>query len=391
MAQAKPRDPERDSMVRGALRAAGLKAILAWYPEDTVMLGCGWSSLGLAVVLYPTEAEPICYAGACEPDDVLPAGFLQRRFAVEPGAWSDLRAKLVSDLVRLGIDGGDLGVTLDSGQHAVTSFPGESPMLTESALRDLPGRRPPRDASAVFASLARHKTRREVEAIRLVNAAAAAGIEAFHAALVSGATEAEVAAKVECIIQCFSGKQGCRLARGWAHVQGGESIYLGGTHSRSSSLRLAEGDLALLELGTCVDGYWSDLTRTAGVGKIGERQHALLSAVKAAQKAAIAAVRPGAAHADVDAAARASLQEAGYAGGFTHGCGHHVGFSYHDRGPGLGAGNTQPLEPGMVITVEPGTYGRAFGGGARFEDNVLVTPSGCEVLSPIAMAWNGDR
>jgi Xaa-Pro aminopeptidase len=384
------RDPERDSMVRGALRAAGLKAILAWYPEDTVMLGCGWSSLGLAAVLYPVDAEPVCYAGACEPDDVLPAGFLHRRFAVEPGSWGSLRALIAADLARLAVGAGDLGVAGDSAQHAVTSFPGETPLLAGQALRDVAGGAAAREAGAVFAGLARRKTRREVEALRVVNAAAAAGIEAFHGALVPGATEAEVAARVESAIHCFTGKQGCRLARGWAHVQGGESIYLAGTYSRSSSLRLAEGDLVLLELGTCVDGYWSDLTRTAGVGKIGERQGALLSAVKAAQKAAIAAVRPGAAHAAVDAAARASLTKAGYGEGFVHGTGHHVGFSYHDRGPGLAAGNTQPLEQGMVITVEPGTYGRGFGGGARFEDNVVVTAGGAEVISPMHLSWNGD-
>jgi Xaa-Pro aminopeptidase len=380
------RDRERDSSVRTALRAAGLKGILAWYPEDTLMLGGTWSCLGLAVILYPAEAEPVFYAGQPEPGDVLPPGFLHRRFAVERGAWRDLAGKLAADLDRLGIGPGELGVVEDTGQHAVPSFPGESPMLTERAMLALLSARPPRDATPLFAGLAQRKTSREAQAIRTANLAARAGLEAFRAALAPGVTQAEVAARVEAAVQGFSGTAGSRLARAWAHVQAGQDIYESGTFSRSSPRLLADGDMVLLELGTCVDGYWSDLTRTAGVGRLGAAQAGLLAAVKAAQRAAIAAARPGVAHHEVDAAARRHLDGAGMGAGFPAGSGHHVGFSYHDRGPAVCAGSAGPLVPGMVITVEPGVYGLQFGGGARVEDNLLVTADGVEVLSAPAGA-----
>jgi Xaa-Pro aminopeptidase len=144
---------------------------------------------------------------------------------------------------------------------------------------------------------------------------------------------------------------------------------------------LAEGDLVVLELAVCVDGYWSDLTRTACVGEPDERQRALLGAVREAQAAAIRAVRPGVTGEEVDGAARSILEQRGYGAGFTHNCGHHVGFRYHDRGPVHQQGSRLPLQAGMTVTIEPGAYGPEYGGGARFEDDVLVIPGGAEILS----------
>ena len=384
----KIRDIERDEILRKEIRAAGLKAILAWYPEDIVMTGGTWPCNGITLCLYPVDGQPVFYAGAGEPPDVLPPGFLHRRFTPQPGAWGELRNQLAGDLVLLGVRAGEIGITGDVGQHALPSFPGETTPLTQAAAAIILEGMSPRDATPLFDRLSQKKTRREIEAIRRANAAARAGLEAFHASLKPGRTEVHVAAAVESAIQEHSGSGGCALARGWAHVQGGANVSMAGTFSRSSATKLADGDLVLVELATCVDGYWSDLTRTAPVGRrIGERPRALLTAVREAQAAAIAAVRPGATHEQIDAVARKYLAGKGLGSGFTHNCGHHVGFRYHDRGPTLQAGSLAPLEAGMVITVEPGAYGVDLGGGARFEDNVLVTADGAEVLSPRDVAW----
>jgi Xaa-Pro aminopeptidase len=381
------RDPERDQVLRQAVRSAGLKAILAWYPED-IVLSCGtWPCLGLTLCLYPADGAPVFYAASNEPEDVLPAGFVHRRFMPGAAAWTALHGVLAADLAERGIAPGGLGIAMDDGQHALPSFPGETPPLTQAAVQVILGGFATRDATDVFARCGQRKTRHEIEALRRTNAAAGAGLDAFHSALTPGTTETGIAAAVESAIQCFSGREGCRLARGWAHVQGGRHIYEAGTFSRSSALRVQAGDLVLLELATCVDGYWSDLTRTACVGKTSDRQRRLLAAVKEAQAAAIRSIRPGVSHESVDAAARDSLTASGFGAGFVHGCGHHVGFRYHDRGPALQAGSTQLLEEGMVITVEPGSYGTDFGGGARFEDNVLVGAAGPEILSPIGITW----
>jgi len=100
-----------------------------------------------------------------------------------------------------------------------------------------------------------------------------------------------------------------------------------------------------------------------------------------AQQAAIAAVRPGAVARDVDAAARAVIAEAGHGDHFGHGLGHGIGLEVHE-GPSLRPLSETRLEPGMVFTVEPGVYLPGWGG-VRLEDDVLVTPDGCEVLTRV--------
>jgi Xaa-Pro aminopeptidase len=103
-------------------------------------------------------------------------------------------------------------------------------------------------------------------------------------------------------------------------------------------------------------------------------------AVKEAQQAAVDAVRPGIAVGDVDAAARKVLRKAGLGRYFTHSTGHGVGLEIHEI-PRVADGQTEILQPGVVITIEPGVY---FPGkwGVRIEDMVAVTPGGCEVLTP---------
>ncbi|MEI6388119.1 MAG: Xaa-Pro peptidase family protein [Spirochaetota bacterium] len=380
-------DMERDSRLRRDMRAAGLKAILAWFPEDLVLTGGSWPCLGMNLCLYPAEGQPVYYLSTPEPDDVVPEGFLARRFPIQSGNWSALRSMLAADLQRLGVAGP--GIARDGGQHAVTSFPGETPVFGNEAISMILDGVRTCDANDLFTEAGLRKTPLEIGRIRRANAVAGAGLAAFYAGLRAGASEAEIAAAVEGAIQSRSGKDGCRTARAWAMVQGGENILNSGTFSRSSGNVHRDGDLVLLELGTCVDGYWSDLTRTGCVGAANDRQRFLLKAVKGAQAAAIGAIRPGVTHEAVDAVARSHLEALGLGAGFTHNCGHHVGFRYHDRGPALQKGSVSPLSEGMVITVEPGCYGADFGGGSRFEDNVLVTANGSEVLSPMDITWPG--
>jgi Xaa-Pro aminopeptidase len=123
----------------------------------------------------------------------------------------------------------------------------------------------------------------------------------------------------------------------------------------------------------------------SGIGQVSADAHAMFDAVFDAQAAAIAAVRPGVPGHVVDAAARTILESRGLAEAFLHATGHGLGLQVHE-GPRIARIDpdaTQPppvLEAGMVITVEPGAYVDGLGG-VRLEDDVLVTTSGCEVLT----------
>jgi Xaa-Pro aminopeptidase len=154
-------------------------------------------------------------------------------------------------------------------------------------------------------------------------------------------------------------------------------------HARPGSRVLQAGDGVVLDFGGVYDGYCVDLTRTVELGSAGADFRRLFVAVEEAQQAAVAAVRPGVQASAVDGAARAALGRYGLEEAFGHGTGHGLGLEVHEE-PRIGrpiAGLPDlVLQPGMVFTVEPGVYIEGLGG-VRIEDDVLVTDTGCVVLT----------
>jgi Xaa-Pro aminopeptidase len=134
------------------------------------------------------------------------------------------------------------------------------------------------------------------------------------------------------------------------------------------------GDVVVLDFGGLLDGYGSDITRTVHVGEPAGEHLRVHEVVREAQQAAFEAVRPGVACEDVDRAARAAIDAAGYGERFIHRTGHGIGITVHEP-PYIVEGETQPLQPGMCFSIEPGVYlpGRF---GVRVEDIVTVTEDG---------------
>jgi Xaa-Pro aminopeptidase len=150
-------------------------------------------------------------------------------------------------------------------------------------------------------------------------------------------------------------------------------------HARPGRRRLQEGDLVVLDFGALVDGYHSDMTRTVAVGEPSPTQRRMLEVVAASQRAGVAAVAPGVGCAEVDRTCRDVIAGAGWADAFIHGTGHGVGLQIHED-PRVSATATGTLQPGHVVTVEPGVYLPEHGG-VRIEDTVVVTSTGCRVLT----------
>lgn len=151
-------------------------------------------------------------------------------------------------------------------------------------------------------------------------------------------------------------------------------------HARPGSRVIRVGDPVVVDFGAMFDGYRSDMTRTFCVGGAPTGELALVfDVVSAAQVDGVAAVGPGVAAGDVDKACRDRIAEAGWAERFEHGSGHGVGLDIHE-GPAVGAGSTAILQPGTVVTVEPGVYLPAIGG-VRIEDTLVVTPGGSRPLT----------
>jgi Xaa-Pro aminopeptidase len=179
-------------------------------------------------------------------------------------------------------------------------------------------------------------------------------------------------------------------------------------HYRENNARLADGDLLLIDAGCELDGYASDITRTFPVnGRFTTPQRQIYELVLAAQHAAIATTKPGIRWDEPHNAAvrvlaqgfidlglcqgtlEAVIQSEDYKRFYMHRTGHWLGLDVHDAGEYKQDGQWRPLEPGMTLTVEPGCYIRPAEGvperfwniGVRIEDDVVITSSGCDILT----------
>jgi Xaa-Pro aminopeptidase len=206
---------------------------------------------------------------------------------------------------------------------------------------------------------------------------AGAAIDRVHARvpgfLLPGRTEADVAADIAEAI----------VAEGHSEVA---FIIVGSgpngadPHHECSDRELRAGDVVVVDIGGPYDpGYNSDSTRTYSIGEPDPEVARRYSVLQEAQRAAVAAVRPGVTAEQVDAAARDVLAAAGLAEAFVHRTGHGIGLSVHEE-PYIVAGNDLPLQEGMAFSVEPGIY---FAGewGARIEDIVVVTGDGAMAVN----------
>lgn len=156
-------------------------------------------------------------------------------------------------------------------------------------------------------------------------------------------------------------------------------------HGVAGDKVIEDGDWLTLDLGVMVDGYASDMTRTFVVGRASERQRKVYEIVLEAQQAALAAIRAGRTGREIDAVARDVIRAAGYGEHFGHGLGHGIGLNIHE-GPRLAPSSEHVLEPGMVVTVEPGIY-LPGEGGVRIEDVVVVEADGCRNLTSVDKAF----
>ncbi|MER5263092.1 Xaa-Pro peptidase family protein [Actinosynnema sp. NPDC002837] len=215
----------------------------------------------------------------------------------------------------------------------------------------------------------------EVEALRMACAAADRALAGLveHGGLRPGRSEKEVARELE-----------SRMLDHGAAGRAFESIVATGAnsavpHHRPTDALVRDGDFVKLDFGALVDGYHSDMTRTVVVGRAADWQRELYQLVAASQAAGRAALAVGTPYADVDAAARGVIEEAGHGDEFLHGLGHGVGLQIHEA-PALSKAGDGTLLPGMAVTVEPGVY-LAGKGGVRIEDTLVVREGAPELLT----------
>jgi Xaa-Pro aminopeptidase len=219
---------------------------------------------------------------------------------------------------------------------------------------------------------------KDAEELDRVRAAARLADEALTEVLkrgLAGRTERDVALDIEFTMR----RLGAEAASFPPIVAAGAHGAL--PHAVPRDVEIPAGTLCVVDWGAQLDGYASDCTRTFATGEVDPRDRAVYDLVLRAQEAALAAVRPGPTGREIDAVARAIIDDAGHAEHFGHGLGHGVGLEVPE-GPRLSKQGEDALAAGMVVTVEPGVYVPGAVG-VRIEDLVIVTEDGGEVVSSL--------
>jgi Xaa-Pro aminopeptidase len=383
-------DPVRDARNREIMAAHEIDVLVCRLPENVLLLTGYWPTSSFAFAVVPREGQVVLIAVDTERLELPEESADEVRF-YRTGVLGTLDplesvTRHLGEIFRtMGVDRGRIGIE-QNFEVVAAGHTGGDVFLPGAATHAAIGAAAPDatlvDAIPLLDEARTCKTPYEIDKLRRANAVAAFGLQAFRDLYEAGRTEAEIAAQVEAAIRGRGiGFQGARHVRAWAQLMTGPGSSMAySLHPLTSARVIQEGDLGVLELGTIVDGYWSDLTRTLVAGPPGDRQNEMYSAITTAVDALIDGAQPGMTAQEVDALARSEIERRGFADLFFHATGHGLGFRYHEPHPLLKPGNEETIQSGMVSSVEPGLYVEGFGG-MRLEQNVVFTENGVEVLS----------
>jgi Xaa-Pro aminopeptidase len=264
------------------------------------------------------------------------------------------------------------------GEHAVRSLGFESHYTLHSVSLKL-AELPEKHQLGLFPLKGFVETQRLIKSeaeLSLIRRSVALNEKVFtdiHASLSPGMTEIDTAIAIETCMR----NNGAERPSFDSIVAAGPNSAL--PHAVPTRQKLGSGQPVTIDMGLILEGYCSDMTRSFVLGSADKTYLRIHRLVRQAQLAGINAVRPGATMKEVDQSARCIIAEAGYGKQFGHSLGHGVGLAVHEN-PRLSARSRQKLQPGMVVTVEPGIYIPDWGG-VRLENMVVVREDGREVLN----------
>jgi Xaa-Pro aminopeptidase len=350
----------RQQQLRATMRDRKLDGMLLTHPPDLAYLSDfnGHDSIGLITAKDFFLATDFRY----KEQAAIEAPWLKIR--LRKGKMSDLLAEVLAQtkLKRVGFEANFATFgEIDSLRKALKA---KSAKVELVALDD------------VMVNLRKVKDGHEVRIIRESIAIAEAAYKSIRRQLKIGQTENQLAGRL--IFEMRS--------RGASGTSFSPIIAAGSTsslpHYSPADRPVKAGQPLLFDWGAIYNGYCSDLTRTLMIGKVSARMKKIYQVTLEAQLSAIAFLRPGVTTRQADAAGRKVIEKAGFGKFFGHGLGHGLGRDIHELPYMRKTSGDEELRPGMVVTVEPGIY-LPGEGGVRIEDDVLITATGCEVLSSL--------
>ncbi len=336
-----------------------------FFQEPNFFYLTGWTDPGAALLLTPTEE----FLFLPSPSEVNERYTGKKLLPVDPAAPARTGFAHVLPTPKLEL-------TYYTAVETAPKLYGLIDFNRPDLLRRLAGERKLENAASFLFPLRMKKSPAEVS---LLKQSVAVTLDAHRAAwqrAASGLFEYQIGAAM---VNVYSDR-GCERSAYPPIVGSGPNSTI--LHYAKNDRRMDSGELLLMDVGAECRMYAADITRTVPVnGKFTARQREIYEIVLAAQRAAIAAVKPGMTLAKTGEkslykVAYDVIEAKGYGKYFTHGLGHHIGLEVHDPGP-----PETPLEAGMVITIEPGIYIPEEALGVRIEDMILVTSNGGEVLS----------
>ena len=384
-------DKQRIQHLKNALKNAKLDALILRMPENIVMSFGVWPMVGFSYAIFTVTDGPVALiAPSCEDQEmsgcwVDDVRFFRWPLLVMPNPMETIRNELRDICKTHNLLRGRIGYEGSFECVAPSHNAGELMVPCESSISWLKSILPSAkwsDATGLLNAQRATKTQAEIAKLRIVHKAADFGLKKFMASVRPGVSEAQLAG----IVYSESLTKGAAI-RGVKHINVYPQISSGPNAYRAwrpivttGKRKLIHGEIALLELAVCVDGFWADVTRIKVAGKPSKIQRDVFTAVKAAQQAALDVIKPGIVASCPHEVATAILINAGFEKNVNHITGHGIGFRYHEPEPFLMPGNNQKLKRGHVFSVEPGLYDKKWGG-IRIEDNVVVNASGVEILT----------
>ena len=380
-----PVDEVRLQRVRDAMEEADLDALVVRAPDNVHYLTNYWAMKAWEIAILPREADPIILAVEPQELDVRRNAWTDdivffKGFNADDPRPSFLRAleKAIGVLQERGLTR-RIGVETSNAVQSPERMTGEPTVYWKGYFDDLEDAIDEVvDCTPMLTRLRMIKTDQEVERLRITNDLAAEAVQYVRDNIRAGMKDAEVGAMYEGYVHShgIGYRDTIEMARAFTLVWSGDSIQ---TFTATKNTLVQEDAPTLMEIWTCADGYWNDLTKNACPGTLSPEYNTLLDLLLSVWDEAVRDhLGPGVSLAELDGFIRARIAEGGYPGQPSHYVCHGVGSRAHEP-PWAHPMSDQLMEAGMVLAVEPGIYWEG-GGGLRLEDNFLITDDGAEKL-----------
>ena len=389
-------DKIRTDRMKKIMAEAGIDLLVCRLPENIVYLSGYWPVFGSSCIVFPIDDEPILILPFSELDyaadgwvkDQRTYQFINMKELANPPA-NILR--LMGDIWQeRGYENAVIGFEGSFDLVGGNNVAAEARVPTYKILNEMFEAFPSNtwvDATPQIKQSRVIKSPQEIELLKITNEIAGFGLEHARDLIKPGIKESVIAGMVEGHIYGMGiGYKNTTRARGYCFVMSGEnSRNSWRPFCVSSQKPIMWGEPVLVELDAVANGYFIDITRSFFVGSPDTKSQEIMKVVQDAVNAVIDIIKPGMLAKEVDAVARKVVVKSGYGEYFNHQLGHGIGLQFHEA-PWLHPASNEILEPGMAVAIEPAIYIDGWGG-FRIEDNLVITETGCEIITPLPQVF----